>query len=120
MVDMIALHHQIQREQYFDVSRSQIGLNLLTTASGYMIASYQMAARPHLQHLLISTARQLIDECADFDSYGIDLSNCVIFDDPVLFLPSCHRAISRANKSITRILKSQSLDPDIPNPLLAD
>ena len=120
MVDMVALHHRIQREQYFDASRSQIGLHLLPTAIGYMIASYQMAVRPHLQHLLISTARQLIDECADFDSYGIDLSNRVIFDDPVVFPPSCHRAISRANESITRILKSQSLDPDIPNPLLAD
>ena len=49
---MVALHHRIQREQYFDASRSQIGLHLLPTAIGYMIASYQMAACPHLQRLL--------------------------------------------------------------------
>ena len=117
VVDMIALHHRIQREQDFDASRFQIGLHLLPaaivnvivghqaswnqgplnatrTAIGYMITPDQMAARFLLQHLPISTFRPFIGECANFDSYGIDLPNRVIFDDPVVSPPCCHRTIS--------------------------
>ena len=140
VVDMIALHHRIQREQDFDASRFQIGLHFLPaaivdvivghqaswdhgslnatrTAIGYMIAPDQMAARLLLQHLLISTFRPLIGECTDFDSHGIDLANRVIFDDPVVPTPCRYRSISRTNEPIARMLKSQPLDPDIPQPL---